>query len=306
MISFLLTAWKEPGTIGKAIECLINSQYSGYTGEFELLVVTPDVETKAAAAAKVAELGIQDKFRYFQDESKGKPQALNILFREAKGDILVLTDGEVFFQPGAVKALVDKLQADPELGGVSGRPVAQNSRTTFQGYLAHLQADAVDQMRRDRDKRANGKFFPMSGYIMAVRNLGFKFPLDLFLDDAYLSYDIFNRGYEIGYAPEAQVEVKYPGNWSDFFKQKFRSLVGFEQLWKYEIIQPQTKSRSFWHELGYFWYPLTYAKNIRELSWSLTYYPMRLYLWIRNRLARNLARNAKSIREVYVRTESTK
>jgi cellulose synthase/poly-beta-1,6-N-acetylglucosamine synthase-like glycosyltransferase len=306
MISFLLTAWKEQNTIGKAIECLVRSEYSGYAGEFELLLVAPDKETENAAMAKVTELGINSKYRYFQDECKGKPQALNILFKQAKGNILVLTDGEVFFQQEAVQALLDKLQIDPQIGGVSGRPVALNARNTLLGYWAHLQADAVHQMRTDRDKRADGKFFPLSGYIMAVRNLGFEFPGDLFLDDAFLSYEIFNRGYQIGYAPQATVEVKYPTNWQDFFKQKFRSLVGFEQLWKYEIIRPQTKSRSFGQEVDYFWYPLAYAHNVRELFWSLLYYPVRLYLWVRNRLARKLARNAKSIREVYVRTESTK
>jgi len=305
-ISFLLTAWKEDKTIGKAIECLVNAEYSGYTGEFELLVVAPDKETEAAAMTKITQLGISAHYRYFKDESQGKPRALNILFKEAKGEMLVLTDGEVFLQQGAVKALVDKLKSDPELGGVSGRPVALNPRNSLLGYWAHLQADAVHQMRLDRDKRSFGKFFPMSGYVMAVRNLGFKFPEDLFLDDAYLSYDIFNRGYQIGYAPEARVEVKYPTSWKDFIQQKFRSLIGFEQLWKYAVITPSTKSRSFSQEVAYFWFPLKYARNLGEFIWSLLYYPVRLYLWMRNRLSRDLARNAKSIREVYVRTETTK
>src|SRR5688572_21104229 len=112
MISFLLTAWKEDKTIGKAIECLVKPDYSGYTGEFELLLVAPDKETEEAAMAKVAQLGIGAHYRYFQDESQGKPRALNILFREAKGEILVLSDGEVFLQQGAVKALIDKLKSD--------------------------------------------------------------------------------------------------------------------------------------------------------------------------------------------------
>jgi cellulose synthase/poly-beta-1,6-N-acetylglucosamine synthase-like glycosyltransferase len=306
MISFLLTAWKEDKTIGKAIECLVKPDYSGYAGEFELLVVAPDKETEEAAIAKVTQLGITTHYRYFRDESKGKPRALNILFKEAKGDILVLTDGEVFLQQGAVKALVDKFKSDPETGGVSGRPIALNPKNNLLGYWAHLQADAVHQMRLDRDKRQTGKFFPMSGYVMAVRNLGYKFPEDLFLDDAYLSYDIFNRGYQISYAPEARVEVKYPTSWNDFIKQKFRSLIGFEQLWKYEIIKPETKSRSFSQEIGYFWFPLKYAHNLGEFIWSLLYYPVRLYLWVRNRFARDLAHNATSIRDVYVRTETTK
>lgn len=305
-ISFLLTAWKEDKTIGKAIECLCNPSYSGYSGDFELLLVAPDKETEEAALKIVKELGIEDRYFYFKDRCEGKPRALNILFNEAKGKYLILTDGEVFFEKEAVKNLIKKIESEDDIGGVSGRPVATNEREKgIYGYWAHLQADAVHQMRLDKE-RSGSRFFPLSGYIMIVRNLGFHFPDDLFLDDAHLSYQIYNKGFKIGYAPDSIVYVKYPTFWGDFIKQKFRSLIGFEQLWKYDIITPETKSRSFWQELQYFSYPFKYAKNIKELFFSFLYFPVRLYLWIRNRLGRDLVRNAKSIRDVYDRTESTK
>ena len=305
MVSFLLTAWKEPDTIAKAIARLTDPEFSGFSGEFELLLVAPDKETAQAARKEVERQGISEHYRYFEDAGEGKPRALNILFKEAKGDILILTDGEVFFNENAVKHLIETLESDSELGGVSGRPIATNPKDTKMGYWAHLQADAVHQMRSDNNASAT-RFFPLSGYIMAVRNLGFEFPEDLYLDDAYLSYDVFNKGYKIGYAKDAQVEVKYPTNWEDFISQKFRSLIGFEQLWKYDIIRPETKSRSFWQELRYSWFPISYSHNLRELFWSISYFPVRLYLWVKNRLSRDLAYKGKSIRDVYVRTESTK
>lgn len=306
MVSILLTAWREEKTVGKAIECLCDRAYSGIPEDFELLLVAPDEETANAALVKVKELGIEDKYTYVKDKSEGKPRALNMLFEMAKGDILVLTDGEVFLEENAVGELIRVLVSDESLGGVSGRPVAINDRLeSIYGYWAHMQADAVHRMRIDKNKK-DIKFFPLSGYIMAVKNLKYHFPNDLFLDDAYLSYIIYNSGYQIGYAEAAKVKVKYPTEWGDFIKQKFRSLIGFEQLYKYEIIRPETKSRSFWQEVAYFWFPITYAKSVREMVWSILYYPVRLYLWVRNRLGRDLVRNAKSIRDVYVRTESTK
>lgn len=306
MISILLTAWKEEKTIGKAIECLVKKDYSGISDDFELLLVAPDEETANAALNKVKELGIENKYKYVKDKSEGKPRALNMLFEMAKGDTLVLTDGEVFLEPGAVGELIRVLNSDKTLGGVSGRPIPINERSeSIYGYWSHLQADAVHRMRIDRNKK-EVKFFPLSGYVMAVKNLKFNFPPELFLDDAYLSYIIYNKGYQIGYAEAAKVAVKYPTTWDDFIKQKFRSLIGFEQLYKYEIIKPETKSRSFWQELSYFWFPIRYARNLKELFFSFLYYPVRLYLWVRNRAGRDLVRNAKSIRDVYVRTETTK
>ncbi len=304
-VSFLLTAWKEEKTVGQAIKNLVDPEISGFFGEYELLLVAPDEPTRDAALLAVRELGVESNYRYFKDKEEGKPRALNILFKEAKGEYLILTDGEVFFEKGAVKVLVEQLEGNKEIGGVSGRPIALNDRKKKYGYWANLQADAVHKMRLDK-ARADTKFFPMSGYIFAVRNLGFEFPEDLMLDDAYLSYEVFNNGFSIGYAPEAVVKVKYPDNWKDFIAQKFRSLVGFEQLYKYEIIKPETKSRSFWYELSFFFFPIRYSRSIKELTWSVIYYPIRLYLWVRNRMSRDLARNASSIRDVYIRTESTK
>lgn len=305
MVSFLITAWKEEGTVGKAIKCAVDPSYSGYKGEFEVLVAAPDDLTISAVNKVAKELGIEDKLEIIKDPCKGKPVALNILFKEAKGDILVLTDGEVFFRTGATKALVDEINKDDKVGGVSGRPVALNDRKNYFGYLAHMNADAVHAMRTDNAK-AHIKFFPLSGYAMAVRNLKFEFPEDLFLDDAYLTYDIFNKGYHIGYAPDAEVEVKYTDNWKDFRMQKLRSHMGFEQLWKYQIIKPETKSRSFWKEIRFVWFPIKYASNIKEFFFSLSYYPIRLYFWVRTRFKRDFVMRARSIRDVYVRTESTK
>lgn len=305
MISFLLTAWKEEKTVGKAIRCLIDSNYSKYIGDFELLLVAPDQETINAAQTEVRKYGLEKNFRWFKDKCIGKPAALNILFKEAKGEYLVLTDGEVFFEKGAVSYLYETIINDKKLGGVCGRPAATNDRKTYFGYLANMNADAVHKMRTDSLKK-KPRFFPLSGYIFIVKNLGFKFPEDLFLDDAYLSYDVLNKSYEIGYNEKARVGVKYPGNWKDFKAQKFRSMIGFEQLWKYKIINKKTKRRSFASELSMATFPILYAKNPKELLYSITYYPIRLYFWIMNRLKRDLAYKAKSIRDVYVRTESTK
>jgi len=304
MISILITAWKEPNTIGKAIECLAANEYSGIEDDFEILLAAPDTETHEAAIQKVKELNVENKFKYIKDPCKGKPVALNILFREAKGDIFVLTDGDVYFDKLAVRYLLNFLNSDRSFGGVSGRPVALNPRNqSIFDYWAHLQADAVHQMRLN----SRNTFFPMSGYIMAIRNLNYNLPENLFLDDAYISYFIFKQGYKIGYEPSAKAFVKYPTNWRDFEKQKLRSLLGFEQLKLYsQVYSKNLKSRSFLQEFSYFYFPIRYSNSLTELVWSIVFYPTRLYLWIKNKLTKNVIKKAKSIRDIYLRTESTK
>ena len=49
----------------------------------------------------------------------GKADALNAAVAEARGDILVFTDANTMFEPGALRALVAPF-ADPEVGGAAG------------------------------------------------------------------------------------------------------------------------------------------------------------------------------------------
>jgi cellulose synthase/poly-beta-1,6-N-acetylglucosamine synthase-like glycosyltransferase len=129
-------------------------------------------------------------------------------------------------------------------------------------------------------------------------------PEDTLVEDAYISYVIHNQGGKIVYAPEAVVYVKYPTNMNDFYKQRKRTVGGFVQLWKYGVVTEETKSRSFWRELEYAWFPLKYAQNLKELLWSFMLYPIRLWLWIRIYWERKVLN--KSFFKTWVRVESTK
>jgi cellulose synthase/poly-beta-1,6-N-acetylglucosamine synthase-like glycosyltransferase len=205
---------------------------------------------------------------------------------KAKGDILILTDGDTFFSKDAVSELL-KPFTNKKVGGVSGRPISQDGKSNKFGYWGRLLSDSADKRRKDTMKAiddyyvSDKKFFPMSGYIMAMRNIELDIPQNVLSDDAYISYSIRNKGYEIGYTPKATCSVKYPTNLKDYYKQKIRSLGGFKQLEQFGIMQRDKQSRSFFIELGYTFYALTYPKNITEFFWSLFLFPVRLLTWIR-------------------------
>ena len=81
---------------------------------------------------------------------------------------------------------------DKKVGGVSGRPVSQDKRDNMFGYWGHLLSDSAHDKDRNSMEKIKGKdyyisretFFPMSGYIMAVRNLNIKLPSNVLSDDA--------------------------------------------------------------------------------------------------------------------------
>ena len=287
MISVIITSFKEHKTIGKCIECIGNRKYSGITSPFEIIQVSPDELTLKAGKKAANILGLNKK-EYIQitDPRKGKPYALKMALNKAKGDILILTDGDTSFGKNAVKELLKPFK-DPKVGGVSGRPVSKDEKDNIFGYWGHLLSDSADKRRRETMKNvdeyyvSDKTFFPMSGYIMAMRNIDMKIPQNVLSDDAYMSYTIRNESYEIGYAPNATCYVKYPTNLRDYYKQKVRSLGGFKQLEQFGVMQRDKQSRSFWIELGYALYVFKYPKSFKEFRWSLLLFPVRLWTWIK-------------------------
>jgi cellulose synthase/poly-beta-1,6-N-acetylglucosamine synthase-like glycosyltransferase len=275
--------------------------------------VAPDEGTQRVARTEAERLHVRN-FRNIQDPGKGKPAALRLALAEVKGQIIFLTDGDVYLGEGALGRMMQSF-TDEKVGGVTGRPVSVDERTSFMGYIGHMLADAAHHKRMVTMRPESvGKslslvsrephFFVLSGYIIAMRNLKIMPPADCLIEDAYFSYELHNRGYKLVYEPEALVHVKYARTVRDWYKQKLRSVGGYVQLWKYGVIKPSTRVRNFWKELEYFWFPLKYARNVREFLWSLLLYPMRLWLWLQIYWQQRVQK--KRLDEVWVRIESTK
>ncbi len=289
MISVIITSFKEPRTIRKCISSIANRKYSSIPNPFEIIQVSPDELTLKQGKKEANRLGLNKK-QYIQirDPKKGKPHALKMALKKASGNIIILTDGDVYFEENAVRELLKPFE-NKNVGGVSGRPISQDSRNNRYGYWGHLLSDSADHRRRDRMNKVDNKnyhvskenFFPMSGYIMAMRNLDIDIPPNVLSDDAYISYTLRNMGMDIAYVPEAICYVKYPTNLKDYYKQKVRSLGGFKQLKRMGVFKKDKQSRSFLIELSYAFFVLKYPENIEEFFWSLLLFPVRLITWVR-------------------------
>jgi len=200
MISIIITAYKEENTIGRAIEALLKN---GIEGDYEILAVCPDEATKIVIDYYDRKHSV---VKHIQDQGKGKPAALNMAFRVAKGDILILTDGDVYVSDTAIHELLIELQHD-KVGAVSARPVSISPKNTMLGYWSHLLTDAGAHLTRlERVKR--GEFIVVSGYLFAMKRIFDKLPEDALADDGVMSHMVWQRGYKIGYADKSLVYVE--------------------------------------------------------------------------------------------------
>ena len=289
-ISILITAYHESTTIGRAIEAI-----QPQIGEppAEIVVICPDDETANAASAYNITL--------LRDTGQGKPAALNLGLEKAIGQIVVMTDGDVFVGPDALAALLCPFD-DPQTGAVSGRPISLSPRNTMLGYWSHLLTDAGAHAERLlRDQR--GDFMVCSGYLYAIRaGLIDHVPEDALAEDAVVSHFIGEQGYRIRYAPDAIVSVKYPTTYRDWLMQRVRSAGGYVQP---VIAQSPLHMRSFRHEaIAGTRRALAYARNLREFVWTILLMLARLHLWLL--IFWRVKLRPRPLLDLWKRVESTK
>jgi len=269
MLSVLITAFREATTIGRAIEAFL----SQLPGDAEVLVVCPDPETTAVVDDYAARY---PAVQHVADPQRGKPTAINAGLKTAKGDIVVLSDGDIVVAKDAMAPLLAPFK-DSQVGAVSGHPVSISPRDTVLGYWSHLLVEGIHQMRLTRDHA--GRFLFCSGYLFAFRReLIEHVPKDALAEDAVISHRIARQGYRIRYAPQALVFVKYPTTYRDWLRQKVRSAGGHAQDYVRKLPE---RMRSPWLEmLNGTRLALRYPRNPREFLWTLLLFAARLHLWL--------------------------
>jgi cellulose synthase/poly-beta-1,6-N-acetylglucosamine synthase-like glycosyltransferase len=289
--TIIVNSWDEPSSIGKAIECIANPEYSGIPKDFELIQVSPDDATLSAGQKAADKLNLNKKYIQIRDPKKGKPYALNMALKKASGEIIIMTDGDVYFGKDTVAALIEPFE-NPEIGGVTGCEYSQDDKSTMMKYFGHLLASSGDHNRKHlteaiKNKRyriSKGNIVPMSGRCYATRNFHLEIPQLALAEDGYMSAQIMLKGFKSAYQPAATAFAKYPLTLRDSIKQKVRSLGGFPQLERLGIKTGSKSARKFTDELKYFWFPIRYATNVQEFLWSLMLYPIRLWTWIKIKL----------------------
>jgi len=267
-ITILIVAFKEPKTIGRAIESFLNQNIKE---KYELVVSAPDKETQEVVKK-------YKKIKLLKDPGKGKSYALNLALKKIKGSIIILTDGDVYVSENSVNEVIEKFR-DSKIGCVTGRPVPMEDKSTKYGYWANILFYSAHRLRKILQQE--GKFFQCSGYLYAFRNnVITSFPLDV-ADDAIIPHLFSSKGYKIAYAEKAFVFVKNVNNWKDWANQKVRTSKSHERIDKYIDTKQSPKTKTFFNELKGIFFILSHPQNIRESFWTLQLIFARLYMWIK-------------------------
>lgn len=164
---------------------------------------------------------------YRQPQRKGKPSILNLLAKEAKGEILAFTDARQALDKSSVDELVKNF-ADPKVGSVS-------AELCFEGEANKTAAGMglywnYEKFIREYESKI-GSMMGATGALYAIRReLFMELPTDLILDDVYIPMKIVERGYRAIFDKRAKIYDRYSVNPREEFLRKTRTLAGNFQL----------------------------------------------------------------------------
>lgn len=290
-VTFLITAYKEPKTIGKAIESALNQKTKR---EYEIVVCAPDKETLEVAKK-------YKKVKIFKDLGKGKSFALNQIFSKIDSEILILSDGDVFVNEYAVESILQEFK-NPLIGCVTGRPIPKEDKSEKWGYWANFLFEAAHKLRESAYNK--NKFLECSGYLFAFRKkMISEIPTDV-AEDTIIPYYFWEKGYSIGYAKNAKAYVKNVNNHKDWLSQKVRCAKAHETLEKYVDTKTTPRVKSFSNEAKGFFDAIFYAKSIKQFWWTIELILMRATLWFK--VFKETKLQNKKYSDNWKRVESTK
>jgi cellulose synthase/poly-beta-1,6-N-acetylglucosamine synthase-like glycosyltransferase len=176
---------------------------------------------------------------------RGKPSAINLILKNAKGRVIIFTDADVKISKNAIKELIRHFR-DKKIGAVGGRliPILQGSYLDFWSKMSYR----IMHEKRLKESE-DGSLINISGNLMAIRKgIVKKIPLNSLVDDSTLAIMVKQKGYDIAYEPKAKVKVKTPKSLVDLIKQRARIRAGYYQLRKWFRVKerdPYTEASNF-------------------------------------------------------------
>ncbi|GAB3809296.1 glycosyltransferase family 2 protein [Micromonospora zhanjiangensis] len=215
-VSVIVPAYNEAANIAATVRSLVDSRYP------RLEVIVVDDGSSDGTADIVAALGLRG-VRVIRQANAGKPAALNTGARHARGDLLVLVDGDTVFQPDTVHHLVQGF-ADPAVGAISGNTKVANRRRLL-GRWQHLEYVIGFNLDR-RMYDVLGCMPTIPGAIGAFRREVFAavggVPTGTLAEDTDLTMAVLRAGWEVVYEERAIAWTEAPASLRQLWRQRYR------------------------------------------------------------------------------------
>ena len=195
-VTLVIAAHNEEAVIASTLENKLALDYP--RGLLEILVVSDGSTDRTDEVVRgLAGRGVE---LIRQEPRRGKTAALNLAAERGRGEILVFSDANSIYEPGALAALVQNF-ADPGVGYVTGRMVygVAPGSSAARGCSAYMR---YENRLREWETRA-GSVVGVDGGIDAVRARLYRPMAPDDLPDLVLPLRVVAEGYRVVYEPGA-------------------------------------------------------------------------------------------------------
>lgn len=215
-VTVLIPAYNEEAVIATTVNAALAADYP----DLEVLVLDDGSTDRTFETASVA-AGDDPRCRVIRDEiNRGKADRLNLGFRMARHDLVVVTDADTHMHPQAIKRLVAHIVVSPLIAAVAGAPHVTN-RTRFLSTMQILETASIIGLIR-RTQSLTGRVGVVAGVLGLFRRdrvlaVGGYNPT-MATEDIDLTWKLLLAGWQTAYEPRAlvgmQVPVTLPALWA--------------------------------------------------------------------------------------------
>jgi cellulose synthase/poly-beta-1,6-N-acetylglucosamine synthase-like glycosyltransferase len=242
--SILLSAYNEEAVIEEKIRSVFDTLYPA--SQFEMLIGS---DNSSDRTAEIIGLLKQEypAIRFFNfNIRQGKPNVINRLAIEARGEILILTDANVIFDQNTLARLTAPF-ADRMIGLVDTQIINLGMKREGISFKEKAYISREVQIKY-LESRLWGVMMGPFGGCFAIRKELFKpIPPNFLVDDFFLNMMVLELGFKAVNNPEARVYEDVSNDLSIEFQRKIRIATGnFQNLKRFKkLLSPSKPALAF-------------------------------------------------------------
>jgi cellulose synthase/poly-beta-1,6-N-acetylglucosamine synthase-like glycosyltransferase len=231
-VSILVPAHNEGKVIQKTVESLLLLDYP--IDKMELIVINDNSSDDSETILE----SIKNRYKKYNftiintdnmTGGKGKSNALNIGYQEAKGDYIAIYDADNTPQKTALRYLIQTIVKDDRLGAVIGKFRTRNKHKNILTKFINIETLSFQWIAQAGRKQLLGLCtIPGTNFVIrrsTIEKLG-GWDTKAIAEDTEISFRIYKMGQSITYVPQSVTWEQEPETVSVWIKQRTRWVKG--------------------------------------------------------------------------------
>ncbi|NMM51895.1 glycosyltransferase [Paenibacillus aquistagni] len=231
-VTIMVPAHNEGKVITQTVESLLRLDYPH--DRYEIIVINDNSsDNSSELLAKLQDKNPTRNLIIINTDNvtggKGKSNALNIGFKQSKGEYIAIYDADNTPEKTALRYLVSEITHDPSLGAVIGKFRTRNRNASLLTRFINIETLSFQWMAQaGRWKLFKLCTIPGTNFIMRreiIERIG-GWDVKAIAEDTEISFRIYMMGYRIKFQPKSVTWEQEPQTLKVWFKQRTRWAKG--------------------------------------------------------------------------------